>query len=71
MDLMYGRDVNVNEERTEEKARKFIQRIQQIPEAFREQLEKIKNSIKIGMTSTGLIISSRLETRYGFTSRND
>jgi hypothetical protein len=29
---------------------------------------KFKHSIKLGMTNTGLIISSKLETRYGFTS---
>jgi hypothetical protein len=29
---------------------------------------KFKHSIKLDMTNTGLIISSRLETRYGFTS---
>jgi hypothetical protein len=33
---------------------------------------RVKNSIKLGMTSTWLIISSRLETGYGSTSvRND
>jgi hypothetical protein len=29
---------------------------------------KFKNNIKLDTTNTGLIISSRLETRYGFTS---
>jgi hypothetical protein len=29
---------------------------------------KVKHNIKLGMTNIGLIISSRLETRYGFTS---
>ena len=29
---------------------------------------KLKHSIKLDMTNTGLIISSRLETIYGFTS---
>ena len=29
---------------------------------------KVKHNIELGMTSTWLIISSRLETRYGFTS---
>jgi hypothetical protein len=29
---------------------------------------KFKHSINLGMKNTGLIISSRLETRYGFTS---
>jgi hypothetical protein len=65
---MYGRDVDSNEERNEDRAHKFIQRIQQVHQAVREQLEKIKHSIKLDMTNTGLIISSRLETRYGFTS---
>jgi len=33
---------------------------------------RVKHSINLGMTSTGLIISSRLEIGYGFTSaRND
>jgi len=36
LDLMYGRDVNVNEERTEDRAHKFIQRIQQIHHTIRE-----------------------------------
>jgi hypothetical protein len=38
--LMYGRDVDANEERTEDRARKFIYRIQQVHQAVREQLEK-------------------------------
>jgi hypothetical protein len=29
---------------------------------------KFKHNIKLVVTNTGLIISSRLETRYGFTS---
>jgi hypothetical protein len=29
---------------------------------------KVKHNINLGMKNTGLIISSRLETRYGFTS---
>jgi hypothetical protein len=29
---------------------------------------KVKHNINLGMTNTGLIISSRLETRYGLTS---
>jgi hypothetical protein len=29
---------------------------------------KFKHNIRLGMTSIGLIISSRLETGYGFTS---
>ena len=34
--------------------------------------KKVENSIKIDMTNTGLIISSRLEIEYGFIStRND
>ena len=36
---MYGRDTNANEERTEDKDHKFIQRIQQVHQAVREQLE--------------------------------
>jgi hypothetical protein len=46
LDLMYGRDVDVNEERTEDRACKFIQRIQQIHQAVREQLEKIQAQCK-------------------------
>jgi hypothetical protein len=34
----------------------------------RNSWRKSKNSIKLEMTSTGLIISSRLEIGYGFTS---
>jgi hypothetical protein len=34
----------------------------------RNSSRKFKHSIKIDMTNTGLIISSGLETRYGFTS---
>jgi hypothetical protein len=37
---MYARYVDVNEERIEDRARKFIQRIQQIHQKFKEQLEK-------------------------------
>jgi hypothetical protein len=29
---------------------------------------KVKHSIKLSMKNTGLIINSKLETRYGFTS---
>ena len=29
---------------------------------------KVKNNIKLDMTSTGLITSFRMETKYGFTS---
>jgi hypothetical protein len=43
---MYGRDVDVNEERTEDRAHKFIQRIQQIHQAVREQLEKSQAQYK-------------------------
>jgi hypothetical protein len=39
---MYGRDVDLNEEINEDRARKFIQRIQQVNQAVREQLEKIQ-----------------------------
>jgi hypothetical protein len=42
LDLMYGRDTDVNEERTEDRSKKFIQRIQQVHQAVGEQLEKIK-----------------------------
>jgi hypothetical protein len=44
--LMYGRDVDSNEERTEDRARKFIQRIQQVHQAVREQLEKSQAQYK-------------------------
>jgi len=37
---MYGKDVDVNEDRIEDRACKFIQRIQQIHRAVREHLEK-------------------------------
>jgi hypothetical protein len=40
LDLMYGRDINVNEEMIEDRPHKFIQRIQQVHRAVREQLEK-------------------------------
>jgi hypothetical protein len=40
LDLMYGRDVYSNEERNEDRARKFIQRIQQVHQVVREHLEK-------------------------------
>jgi hypothetical protein len=43
---MYMRDVDVNEERTEDIAHKFIQRIQQIHQAVGEQLEKIQAQYK-------------------------
>ena len=39
---MYGRDADSNEDR----ARKFIQRIQQVHQAIKEQLEKIKAQYK-------------------------
>jgi hypothetical protein len=44
--MMYGRDVDSNEERIEDKARKFIQRIQQVHQAVREQLKKIQARYK-------------------------
>jgi hypothetical protein len=65
---MYGRDVDSNEERNEDRAHKFIQRIQQVHQESGNSWRKFKHSIKLDMTNTGLIISSRLETRYGFTS---
>jgi hypothetical protein len=40
LDLVYGRDVDSNEERNEDRACKFIQRIQHVHQAVREQLEK-------------------------------
>jgi hypothetical protein len=43
---MYERDADVNEERTEDRARKFIQRIQQIHQVVREQLEKNQSQYK-------------------------
>jgi hypothetical protein len=46
LDLMYGRDADVNEELIEDRARKFIQRIQQIHQAVREHLEKSKEQYK-------------------------
>jgi hypothetical protein len=39
---MYGRDVYSNEEINEDRARKFIQRIQQVYQEVKEQLEKIQ-----------------------------
>jgi hypothetical protein len=39
---MYGRDFDSNDEISKDIALKFIQRIQPIHQAFREQLEKIQ-----------------------------
>ena len=39
---MYGGYVDSNEEIKEDRARKFIQRIQQVHQAVREQLDKIQ-----------------------------
>jgi hypothetical protein len=66
---MYRKDVDSNEERNKDRARNFIQRIQQVHQAVSgNSWRKVKHSIKIDMKNTGLIINSRLETRYGFTS---
>jgi hypothetical protein len=46
LDLMYGRDADVNEEQTEDRARKLFHRIQQIHQAIREQLEKSQAQYK-------------------------
>jgi hypothetical protein len=46
LDLMYGRDVDSIEERKEDRACKFIQRIQQVYQEVREQLEKIEAQYK-------------------------
>jgi hypothetical protein len=46
LDLMYGKDVDSNEERNEYRARKFIQRIQQVHQAVREQLKKCQARYK-------------------------
>jgi hypothetical protein len=46
LDLMYGKDVDSNEERNEDMARKFIQRIQQVHQVVREQLGKIQEQYK-------------------------
>jgi uncharacterized protein YecA (UPF0149 family) len=43
---MYGRDIDANEERTEDKARNFIQRIQQVHQGVRERLEKSQEQYK-------------------------
>ena len=43
---MYGRDVDSNEEINEDEAHKFIQRIQQVHQAVREQLEKSQAQYK-------------------------
>jgi hypothetical protein len=43
---MYGIDVDVNEDRTEGRAHKFIQMIQQIHQVVREQLEKSQAQYK-------------------------
>jgi hypothetical protein len=39
---MYGRDVYSNEEINEDRAHKFIQKIQQVYQEVKEQLEKIQ-----------------------------
>jgi hypothetical protein len=46
LDLMYGKYVDSNEERNEDRAHKFIQRIQQVHQAVREKLEKIQAQYK-------------------------
>jgi hypothetical protein len=46
LDLMYGRDVDSNEEINEDGFHKFIQRIQQVHQAIREQLEKLQAQYK-------------------------
>jgi hypothetical protein len=46
LDLMYGRDVDSNEERNEYRAYKFIKRIHQVHQAVREYLEKIQAQYK-------------------------
>ena len=43
---MYGRGADVNEEHTEDRPRKLIQRIQQIHQAVKEQLEKSQEQYK-------------------------
>jgi hypothetical protein len=43
---MYGRDANLNEERKEDKAHKFIQRIQQVHQEITKHLEKIQEQYK-------------------------
>jgi hypothetical protein len=44
---MYGKDVDVNEERTEDRARKFIQMIQQIHQAIKEQYKSWHDKHKV------------------------
>jgi hypothetical protein len=46
LELMYGRDVYSNEEINEDRARKFIQRIEQLYQEVKEQLEKIQAQYK-------------------------
>jgi hypothetical protein len=46
LDLMYGKYADVNEEQIEDRARKFIQRIQQIHQVVMEQLEKSQAQYK-------------------------
>jgi hypothetical protein len=46
LDLMYGRDVDSNEEINEDRAHNFIQSIQKVHQAFKEQLAKIQAQYK-------------------------
>jgi hypothetical protein len=43
---MYGIDIDVNEERKNDRSCKFIQRIQQVHQEVREHLEKSKSKYK-------------------------
>ena len=43
---MYGKDVDSNEEGNEDRAHKFIQRIQQVHQVVREKLEKSQEQYK-------------------------
>jgi hypothetical protein len=51
-----------------DKAKRFIQRIQQVHEVVQEQLEKIQAKYKTRHESIGLIISSKLMIKYGYIS---
>ena len=46
LDLNYGREVDSSASKDEDKARRFIQRVQQVHQAVQEQLEKSQAQYK-------------------------
>ena len=67
MDFSFGKDA-VDGHHDADQDLKFIQRIQVVQQAFKNNWRRARQSTKPGMTSIELIINFRLVTEFGYTS---